>query len=196
MNEFNPPAGLHFGGVWERLIRSVRKIMFALIKEQNIKLTDESLQTLFCEVEAILNSRPITKSSSDPNDLEALTPNHVLLLHPGQNLPCGVFDVKDNYVKRRWRQIQYLADIFWKRWSREYLSTLQARQKWTHKQRNVSEGDIVLIVDDTPRSKVTEVIKDNKGFVRSAKVKTQTVELRRPIDKLCLLLEADTDTIE
>jgi hypothetical protein len=82
--EFNPPAGSHFGGVWERLIRSMRKILFCLLKEQNVRLNDESLQTLFCEMEAILNGRPITKCSDDPKDLEALTPNSNLLLRPGQ----------------------------------------------------------------------------------------------------------------
>jgi hypothetical protein len=102
--EFNPPSGSHFGGVWERLIRSVRKVLFSLLKGQNERFSDESLLTLFCEVEAILNSRPITKCSDDINDLEALTPNHILLLRPGQDLPCGVFDSRDNYVRRRWRQ--------------------------------------------------------------------------------------------
>ena len=78
---FNPPTALHMGGVWERMIRSVRKIFNAVLKEQN--LTEESLVTLMCEVKAILNSRPLTKISDDPNDLQALTPNHLLLLRAG-----------------------------------------------------------------------------------------------------------------
>ena len=56
---FNPPTASHMGGVWERMIRSVRKIFNAVLKEQS--LTEESLVTLMCEVEAILNSRPLTK---------------------------------------------------------------------------------------------------------------------------------------
>ncbi|XP_063749569.1 uncharacterized protein LOC134870954 [Eleginops maclovinus] len=69
---FNPPAGSHHGGSWERLIRSVRKILNITVKEQ--LLDEEGLHTLLCEAEAVINSRPITKSSSDLNDLEALTP--------------------------------------------------------------------------------------------------------------------------
>ena len=69
---FNPPSGSHFGGVWERCIRTVRKILVALMKEQ--PLDDEGLTTLMCEVESIVNGRPITKSSDDPSDSEALTP--------------------------------------------------------------------------------------------------------------------------
>ena len=75
---FNPPAGSHHGGSWERLIRSVRKILNVTVKEQ--LLDEEGLHTLLCEAEAVINSRPITKPSSDLNDLEALTPNHLFLL--------------------------------------------------------------------------------------------------------------------
>ena len=61
---FNPPSASHYGGVWERLIRSTRKIIGGLVKEQN--LDDESLQTLMCEAESIINGRPLTTVSNDP----------------------------------------------------------------------------------------------------------------------------------
>ncbi|XP_070535105.1 uncharacterized protein [Ptychodera flava] len=194
--EFNPPAGSHFGGVWERHIRTIRKIIFSLLKEQPLRMSDEALRTLFCEVEAIINSRPITRLSEDPNDLEALTPNHLLMLKPKQALPPGLFQKNDNYVRRRWRQVQYLTDIFWKRWMKEYLPLLQERQKWLEIRRNLNVGDVVLIVDNTaPRNswsmgRITEVMKDKKGLVRFAEVKTRATTLRRPVDKLCVLLEA------
>ena len=75
---FNPPSGSHHGGVWERCIRTVRKVLSVVMKEQT--LDDESLTTLMCEVELIVKRRPITKSSDDPTDAEALTPNHLLPL--------------------------------------------------------------------------------------------------------------------
>ena len=68
---FNAPGASHHGGVWERQIRSIRRILGALLKEQS--LTDESLRTLMCEVEAVINSRPLTTVSSDPSDLERRT---------------------------------------------------------------------------------------------------------------------------
>ncbi|KAJ8402435.1 hypothetical protein AAFF_G00369240 [Aldrovandia affinis] len=104
---FNPPAGSHHGGSWERLIRSVRKILNTTVKEQ--PLDEEGLHTLLCEAEAIINSRPITKASSDLNDLEALTPNHLVLLKVKPELPPGVFNKDDQYANRRWRQVQYLG---------------------------------------------------------------------------------------
>ena len=75
---FNPPTGSHHGGVWERCIRTVRKVMRAITKEQ--LLDDEGLNTLMCEVEGIVNGQPLTKLSDDPCDPEPLTPNHLLLL--------------------------------------------------------------------------------------------------------------------
>jgi hypothetical protein len=123
--EFNPPSPSHFGGIWERLIRTVRKVLYSLLHEQVLHMDDEGLQTIFCEVEKILNSRPITHVSTSPDDFDALTPNDLLLCSPGKFLPPGVFDKNDNYCRRRWRQVQYLSDLFWHRWRTEYLHLLQ-----------------------------------------------------------------------
>lgn len=196
--EFNPPAGSHFGGVWERLIRSVRQVLYSLMREQSVKMDDEGLQTLFCEVEAILNGRPLTEASDNVNDLSVLTPNHLLLLRPGEWFPPGTFVKTDNYSRRRWRQIQYLADLFWKRWTKEYLPLLQSRQKWVKKERNMKTGDLVMIADNSPRhawiiGRIQEVVKDKQDIVRFVKVKTASNVLTRPVAKLVLILESDVD---
>ena len=128
---FNPPRASHMGGIWERMIRSIRKIL-AVLLNQNCTLTDDILETLFCQVESILNSRPLTKVSDDVSDLAALTPNHLLLLREGATLPLGKFTSGDMY-RRRWRYVQYLADPFWRKWTKEYLAELQRRNKWTMK---------------------------------------------------------------
>ena len=196
---FNPPASSHQGGVWERCIRTVRKVMKSLMREQ--VTDDEGLSTLMCEVESIVNGRPITKVSDDPRDLEALTPHHLLLLNPRSSIPPGKFMKEDNYVQRRWRQVQYLADVFWRRWIREYLPSLQERQKWNKKRRNVAVDDIVLVLDEkTPRSswplgRILEVHANSKdGLVRSVKIKTATAMLVRPITKIVLLETAATSS--
>ncbi len=192
---FNPPASSHHGGVWERLIKSVRKVLNSTLNVQH--LNEEGLHTVLCEAEAILNSHPITKASTDPNDLEVLTPNHLLLLKTIPLFPPGQFKQEDIYARRIWRQIQYMSDLFWKRWVKEYLPQLQERQKWSKIRCNFTPGDVVIIIDDSaPRNtwltgKITETILDKRGLVRQVRIKTKTGFLNRPINKICLLLEAE-----
>ena len=124
--KFNPSYASHMGGEWERVIRSICKILTVLLGQQLVN--EEMLRTLMAEVQGILNSRPLTPVSNNPKDLELLTPNHLLLLRANPNLPPGVFAKEDTYCKRRWRQVQYMSEIFWKRWFKEYLPTLQLRQ--------------------------------------------------------------------
>jgi len=195
---FHPPSASHFGGIWEREIRTIRKVLEALFQEQRIKLTDDNLNTLMCEVESILNQRPLTLVSDDPQDLTVLTPNHLLLLRPaGNSFPPGIFSANDAYSKRRWRQVQYLADLFWTRWKKEYVSLLQSRQKWTRPSRNFSVGDVVLVSQSTtprnqwPLGRIVSVQPGDDGRVRIAHVKTSNSDLIRPITKLILLVPND-----
>ena len=189
---FNPPSGSHHGGVWERCIRSVRKVLNALVREQS--LDDESLLTLMCEVESIVNGMSLAKVSDDSRDLEPLTHNRLLFLQAGPSLPPGVFAREDLYSRRRWCQVQYLSDVFWRRWTKKYLSGLQERQRWTKLERNFQVGDIVLIADEKPPiglwplgRNVDMKTNRNDGFVRSVMLKTRPTILERPIDKLVLL---------
>ena len=192
---FNPPLASHHGGVWERCIRTIRKVMSGLLKQQ--RLDDEGLVTIMCEVEAIINNRPITKVSDDPKDMGALTPNHLLMFREGPYLPPGNFVHEDLYSRRRWRQIQYMADQFWLRWIKEYLPLLQERQKWFSKSRNLVVGDLVLIVDEnTPRGHwakglVKATFPDKQGIVRQVELKTAQGQLKRDTRKLCLLEQAE-----
>ena len=160
-------------------------------------MDDEGINTLMCEVEAIVNGRPITKLSDDPRDMEPLTHNHLLLLRAGPTVPPTTFS-KQGVYDRKWRQVQYLVDVFWRRWIREYLPSLQMRQKWNNQQRNFAVNDIVLVLDDKsprnfwPLGRVLEVYTNrNDGLVRSVKLKTRTTELTRPVNKIVLLEEAD-----
>ena len=117
-----------WGGEWERMIRSVRKILRALLKEQVV--CDEVLSTVLTEATNILNSRPLRRNSDHPMDEEPLTANHLLQLRPCTSVPPGISEKKDLHCRRQWRQVQYLADLFRKRWIKEYLPTLQERKKW------------------------------------------------------------------
>ena len=169
------------------------------MKEQSP--SDDTLTTLMCLVEAIINNRPLTTVSDDPADLSPLTPNHLHLLRPTPLPPPGVFNKKDCYVRRHWHQVQYLADVFWRRWVREYLPLIQLRPKWREAKTNLKVGDIVLVVDySSPRNewmlgRVEAVTVGPDGLVRSAQVRTRTSTLSRPITKLCYL-EGQSSTDE
>jgi len=133
-----------------------------------------------CEAEAVVNSRPLTVDTlSDPLSPLLLTPNTLLtgkskLILP----PPGNFQREDVYCKRRWRRVQHIANEFWIRWSKEYLQSLQVRNKWTRQRRNFTEGDVVLLKDkNTCRNqwslaKVLATRQDDQGQVRSVTVQT------------------------
>jgi hypothetical protein len=195
---FNPPAASHMGGAWERIIGIIRRVMRVTVKDQ--RFTDESLSTLMCEIESLINDRPLTSVSSDVRDEEPLTPSHLLVMRSGDTAPLGVFVPQDRYVRQRWRQVQYLCDVFWKRFLREYLPELQHRQKWLMPQRNIKPGDIVLLMESNvprgswPLGRIVKVYYGEDNLVRSADVKTRLGELQRPVTKLCLLEAAVDDS--
>ena len=155
-------------------------------------LTDDLLVTLMTEAESIINSRPLTPILLDPDAEEPLTPNHLLMMRSSTS-PPGLFKGTDCYSQKRWRQVQYLADQFWLRFRREYLQTLQVRQKWHKKEPNFSVNDLVLMYDENaprgswPLGKVIEVYPDSQGNVRQVLVRTKTKTFKRPISKLCRL---------
>ena len=197
------------GGAWERMISSVRQILKALLKEQIV--CDELLSTVIAEATNILNSRPLTRNSDDPKDEEPLAPNHLLQLRPCSSLPPGLFDKDDQSSQRQWRQAQYLPNLFWRRWTREYLPNHQERQKWKGLKDNLKINNILLLMDENfprgqwPLARVVEVVPSKDGLVRSTKVKTSstvvtranrrrrgemkttTTILTRPLTKLCRL---------
>ena len=192
--EFNPPASPHMGGAWERLISSVKEVMYGIMKDR--VMTDPQLLTLFTEVENIVNSRPLTHISDDINDLRALTPNHILLgLHRNWGY---VADTCQNDItsRKKWRQVQAARECFWEQWRKQYLPTLTKRGKWKVKTNNLKVGELVLLDDDSskrrnwPLARVTKVQPGKDGTVRVAEIRTKDGTYTRPVSKL-LRLEDD-----
>ena len=173
---FNPPSASHMGGSWERLIRSIRKILSATLQTQIT--SDDVLTIVMAEAESILNSRPLIPNTLDPKNGQPLTPNHLLLLRESITLPPGLFDQRDNYTRRRWAQAQYLTNQFWRRFVKEYLPSPNERQKWHKRKPNIMGNDLVLVVNKAvPRSqwstaRVLETFPDARGDVRSVMAKT------------------------
>jgi len=141
---FSPPLASHHNGVTERYFRRVRKILRAIAGESTLDEFD--LLTLMTEVERILNDRPVASLHSGPDDWAALTPSMIL---SGSIADCASPDVflKADGYRRSWRKTQYLADVFWDRWLKEYLRLWQPRATWHESLPNVRVGGLVLIKD-------------------------------------------------
>ena len=141
----------------------------------------------------ILNSRPLTFVSVDHRDPQPLSPNDLLLLKGAVPSPAGEFGPGDLYARRRWRQVQYLADLFWSRWIKEYVPLLQSRQKWLKPERSLKVGDVVLLAESGlpriqwPLGRVEERRVSQDGLVRSVKLRTRGREVWRPVTKLVSL---------
>ena len=191
--KFQPPSASHMSGIWERLIRSVSKMMKAVLGYPKAFVGLETLRIVFAEVVTSLNSRPVTPVSDDQSDYEPLTPSHFLLQRQNFALLPGCFEHEDLYRRKQWRRAQFLADCFWKRWIWEYIPTLQQRQKWIRKKDNLKIGDVVLVVDNnSPRGqwllgRIIKTFPGGDGKVCVAEIKRKNSTLTRPISKLCLL---------
>ncbi|XP_068120871.1 uncharacterized protein [Hyperolius riggenbachi] len=196
---FNPPHSSHMGGAWERMIGIARRILDSIfLQAGTARLTHESLVTFMAEVTAIINARPLTPVLSDPEEPFLLTPATLLTQKTGKvSPPPGEFSTKDMY-KRQWKQVQCLADTFWDRWKKQYISTLQPRNKWQTARPNLKPGDVVLLKDcqlqrnEWPLGLVTKTFPSEDGNVRKVEVKVcrqqETKLFLRPVCELILLL--------
>lgn len=188
---FNPPSAPHFGGLWEAAVRSAKRLLVRIMGVHTF--TYEELTTVLCRIEAVLNSRPLTPATNDPNDLESLTPGHFLIGQPLLAIPPRVPDVPDRPIVNRWKLLNQCHQAFWRRWSTEYLHTLQERVKWTDNPPNIKINDMVTIRDNTAPplewrlGRVTELLPGPDGVVRVARVLTSRGTVTRPVVKLVIL---------
>ena len=189
---FNPPGASHYGGVWERMIGVVQRVIGCVWGKH--VFTDETFATSLCEAEGIINGRPLTLVSSDVADLPPLSPNSLLILD-GVYQHLGEEAESLHLGMKAWKQVQALADAFWNRWTKEYLNMLRERQKWKGVNENVRVGDIVLVIDANlprghwPMGRVITVTQSEDGLVRRVTVRMGNKEYDRPITKLIRLLE-------
>ncbi|XP_023816059.1 uncharacterized protein LOC111948246 [Oryzias latipes] len=196
--EFNVPHSSHMGGAWERMIGIARRILDAmLLKLHSPKLSHEVLVTLLAEVVAIMNARPIIPVSSDPDNATVLTPAMLLTQkNDSVSAPLGQLDLKDLY-RSQWKQVQSLADSFWKQWRQQYLATLQPRRKWQASQPNFDIGDVVLLKDtevkrnEWPMGLIVNTFPGQDGRVRKVDVRVMkggsSRVYSRPVSDIVLL---------
>ena len=150
---FSPPSAPFVGGFSERIVKAFEKVFYSLLDEHEVGA--DAFHTLVVVAEGIVNSRPLTPVSSNPEDFDVLTPNSLLnpmttMMTTTTSLPPPSESPPSIHL-HHWRHVRNLADGFWKRFKKEYASTLQQRRRWTSTRRSVSVGDVVLIAENTPR---------------------------------------------
>ncbi|XP_024883564.1 uncharacterized protein LOC112462164, partial [Temnothorax curvispinosus] len=82
---FNPPSAPHFVGLWEAGVKTFKTHLRRTVGDQVLSI--EEFTTVLAQVEAVLNSRPLCPMSTDPADLEVLSPGHFLTMEPLVSVP-------------------------------------------------------------------------------------------------------------
>lgn len=185
---FNPPSAPHFGGLWEAAVRSTKRLLVRVIGTH--VFTYEEFTTVLTRIEAILNSRPLTPASTDPHDLECLTPGHFLIGQPLLAVPPRSGPEASRALSDRWKLMDQCHRAFWRRWSSEYLTTLQSRPKWIEGVPNLKVNEMVVVIDNQSPpllwrlGRVIELLPGADGHVRVARVLTRAGIVTRPVVKL------------
>ena len=142
------------GGFYERQVGSVKAPLKIALGKQ--LWTFLEIQTILCDIEAMINNRPLTMVGSDPEDMTAITPSLLMTGRPMGNLWCERSpseDIADSPTKL-WARRQEVADVYWKRFQKEYLLELQSRSKWTNEAMiDLDVGDVVLLADQPKKQR-------------------------------------------
>ena len=188
-----------WGAFYERLIRIVKDALKKCLG--NAKLSYEEMETVLVEVEAVINSRPLTCLTEEVD--EALTPSHMVIgrrLLNQHESNTEILDVSQKELNARCKYLKKILDHYWTRFSREYLSELYEHHLYSRKG-NYDEycrlllGDMVFIKDDKMKRNswkkgvVEELIcgRDNKvrgALLRVTNKKGDVIRIRRPIQKI------------
>lgn len=188
---FIPPYTPHFGGLWESAIRQVKHHLRRILSQTH--LTFEEMTTCLIQIEAVLNSRPLTPLSPDPSDLSCLTPAHFLIGRPLISVPHPPITEKNISRLQRFERIEKLKQHFWQRFSHEYVSLLQQKVKWHSSSGDLKLGTLVLVRDKNQppllwlMGRVTKLYPGPDHVSRVADILTKKGTIQRAFNNICPL---------
>lgn len=178
---FNPPYTPHFGGAWERMIQSTKKMLQFFEYEQRIS-TDYDLRNLLAQISSRINDRPLTPLPVAPNEELPLSPKNFLRI----NVEHSIIQEEGDHVHRlNVNEIHRAADRLFKRWTRDYLPVITKRSKWFKDTRVLQVNDVVLLVDFSRpkiywrRGIVVKIFPGRDGRPRVADVRIQIGDERQ-----------------
>ena len=203
---FNPAYASHFGGNFERKIKSIRSCFQGCIAHLGERmLTYDEFSTFLQESCSIVNNTPMTEVSNYPDDPMPITPAMLLTLKDSvEHSKIDEYDEKDllSYGTKRWRRVQFLAQEFWRRWNSDYILNLNRRHKWKVRNSCIAVGDVVLVKGKSKRNcwpigRVSHVRKSSDDLVRSVSVvlpplkgSSKMRSIERAIHSLVLLVKS------
>ncbi|XP_043264039.1 uncharacterized protein LOC122404176 [Colletes gigas] len=188
---FIPALSPNFGGLWEAAVKSFKHHVKRVVGDE--LFTFEQFNTFAIEVEAILNSRPLTPLSSDPNDPSALTPAHFLIGTSLTSIPETDFSNIPSNRLSNWQHIQKVKQDFWTRWHKEYIHQLNVRTRWIKGSHEIKEGSLIILKDDHlpplqwHLGRVEKVHPGADNIIRAVTVRTNQGTYRRNVKQLALL---------
>lgn len=188
--KFSAPRSPSAGGIYESGIKSMKHHLNRLMERS---FTFEQFTTILIKIEAILNSRPLTPMSEDPEDLRVLTPGHFLIGRSLTAMPEKDFLHTPNNRLSHWEGLQQLQQKFWNFWYNNFLHQLQTRPINFREKTNVQLGDMVLIKDDNlPPMKwlmgrIIKLFPSKDKVIRNVRIKTQHGEKERNVRYVCPL---------
>ena len=124
-----PPKSPWMVGAMEAVVKITKRCLKAVVNDR--LLHEEALHALLLEIESIVNSRPLTSVSENTNDLEPLTPNRILIGQSSPNTNFANITEKNVSSRAKWKSVQAVAKMYWKRWITKYLPLLKLQNKWT-----------------------------------------------------------------
>ncbi|XP_045777595.1 uncharacterized protein LOC123875672 [Maniola jurtina] len=190
--KFIPPYSPHFGGLWEAGVKSCKHHIRRVVGNANF--TFEEFSTVLAQVEAVLNSRPLSPMSTDPNDFTPLTPAHFLVGRPLTSPACEDYEQVPAHRLTRYQRVEQARQHFWSRWSKEYVSELQVRTKWNKAGDSLKEDTLVLIKEDNnpplkwSMGRIVAIFPGKDGVSRVASIRMANGNVvRRAFSKICPL---------
>lgn len=188
---FIPPRSPHHGGLWEAAVKRAKYNLIRILGKTHTAF--EKHPTLFTQVEAAMNSAPITPISEDPSDFFCLTPGHFLVGSPLLSIPDNDLTNLPTNRLRQYQAIQQMFQVFWRKWTKDYLLNLQERSKWLTNKHDIKPNSLVLIMEDNlpplywSIGRIVEAHPGTDNIPRVVTVRTANGLVTRTVQKLCLL---------
>jgi hypothetical protein len=194
---FIPARTPHVNGVTERIIQSMKRAMKHVITPGLLR--EDEFLTAAKLAEGILNTRPLSYTSNDPDDLRPLTPAHFLAGSALKDVTPIPFNTS---LAKRYNLVHKTLDSVWSRYQKEILPQMRIVNKWLSKRDFLAVGDVVIVMDDPdrgsfPLGRVVEVHPSPlDNVVRSVSVAVGANVWRRHANALLLLVRPENTTAD